>query len=91
MTDWSTHRCRREHATARGFLRCKYPAAKWIVGTGDWALIAWCGPAATFTLWPSLTEARDRDSVLFATGCGTYCRGKHEIVRINHTRTKETA
>ncbi|WP_347757318.1 hypothetical protein [Agrococcus sp. ProA11] len=88
MTEWSRCRCLRgEHATNRGFIRCKYPPAKWITGTGDWALVAWCGRAATFTLWATETEARDRDSLLFASGCGTYCRGKHELIYINRKAT----
>ena len=90
MTDWSTHRCRREHATARGFLRCKLAALKWCTGTGDWALIAWCG-APTVTLWPDETRARDAENLLYACRCGRDCRQAHQIVHINHTRTKETA
>ncbi|GEK80577.1 hypothetical protein ABA31_19280 [Agrococcus baldri] len=85
MTTWDTCHCHREHATAKGFLRCKLPALKWITGHGDHALIAWCG-APTITLWHDANRAADAENLLHAIRCSTDCRQAHQIVHIDHTR-----
>ncbi|WP_306233864.1 hypothetical protein [Agrococcus beijingensis] len=85
MTEWDACRCRKGHATARGFARCKVRGLAWITGRGDWALVAWCGNP-TITLWPTETEAADRGSVLAAARCGRACRGAHQIIHINLNR-----
>lgn len=82
---WSTCKCSRQHASARGFIRCKIRHARWVTGDGEWALIAWCN-APTITLWPNRTEALDAHNLLHAIRCGSRCRDAHEIARINLTR-----
>lgn len=85
---WTEHPCRREHATERGFLRCKVPGLKWCTGRGPWALVAWCG-SPTITLHGTETEAMDRASVLAATRCGSACRGAHQLIHIHANFDRE--
>lgn len=72
-------RCTRKHRTFRTWAVCAYPRAAWVVGEGEFALIAWCS-TTTISLWPTLEGAHEALAGLGA--CGGRCVRRHEVVRI---------
>jgi len=79
---WTDCRCTRQHATARGFLRCKVKRHTLIGGGGPYALIAWCTNVPTVTLWPTAVEAEKRHRRITNGWCGPGCLHAHQLVRI---------
>lgn len=53
--------------------------AAWIVGDGQFALLAWCR-VLTVTLWGTRQEAEASKGDIDATGCGGLCSREHEII-----------
>ncbi|MDX1873994.1 hypothetical protein SBI67_17875 [Mycolicibacterium sp. 120266] len=78
---YTRHRCDRHHRLESAFLRCAYPRLHWVLGTGRYAVMAWCG-GLTVTLWENLADAKGSMAWIDSTGCGHACDGRHEIVKI---------
>jgi hypothetical protein len=78
---WRRHNCEAAHRTANKFMRCAIPHAAWVVGEGEWALIAWCR-TPTVTLWDTLEEAEQSRAWIDRYGCGGGCSHDHPIVRV---------
>ena len=76
------HRCESQHRTYRTFLKCAIRRLEWVMGDGQFAVIAWCG-VPTVTLHKRLEDARDAWETVNATGCGGRCSRRHEIVRLD--------
>jgi hypothetical protein len=78
---WRHHNCTASHRTANRFMRCAIPGAAWVLGEGEWALIAWCR-TPTVTLWDTLEEAEQSRAWLDRWACGGACVRNHDIVRL---------
>lgn len=82
MKVYRRHSCERQHRTSATFLRCAIPRAAWIVGAGDFAVIAWCR-VPTVTLWPTPEAAAVALATIDAPlACGGRCQYRHEVVRV---------
>ena len=81
MKVYRAHNCGRRHQAWPALARCMWRHAAWISGDGPWAVIAWCGVASV-----SLHEDPDAADLAIervdATGCGSQCTGRHELVRL---------
>ena len=53
--------------------------AEWIVGNGQFALLAWCR-VLTITLWSTREEAEKQKRIIDEFACGGFCNRQHEIV-----------
>lgn len=78
----SEHRCRIRHQSAAAFVRCAYPGAVSVTGSGVFALLS-CSPLG-ISLWPTLARAREEQGALDAAGCSPSCRGEHEVIAIDY-------
>lgn len=81
MKTYRRHRCDRQHRTERTFMECAFPKAAWVVGSGRFAVLAWC---QVLTVSLHETEERAHDSCAFIdrTRCGGRCTGRHEVVEV---------
>jgi hypothetical protein len=73
--------CAKQHACFYNLARCLYPRHAWISGEGPWALVSRCGRRADFTvtLHADKAEALGDKISIDETGCGSRCRGAHEV------------
>jgi hypothetical protein len=76
------HHCPRKHPTSRAHVRCSIPRVEWIVGDGEYAVIAWCG-VPTVTLHAEHAAALDAHTFITELGCGGSCVRAHEIRRVS--------
>ncbi|MGO1385741.1 MAG: hypothetical protein ACTHU1_13275 [Arachnia sp.] len=81
MKTYRNHNCTARHRSHRTAARCMIPRSAWILGTGPFAVIAWCG-VPTITLHSNPDEARAALETVDATGCGGRCQRRHELVLI---------
>lgn len=81
MKVYRNHRCGRKHKSEAAFLRCAFPTLSWVVGDGNYAVIAWCR-TPTVTLWLKTDLAQAALTELNALACGGRCVGRHDLVRI---------
>ena len=81
MKIYRRHNCEAQHRTPRALMKCAVPRAAWVAGSGEFALIAWCGEP-TITLWGRAAEAEEQREMLAGTGCGGRCTRRHEVVRV---------
>lgn len=81
MKTLSKHNCNRNHRNARTFLNCAVPENIWILGSGDYALIAWC-QYPSISLWPTVEEAEKKKAFIDKTRCGGQCINHHEIAHV---------
>lgn len=83
-----THRCQTQHRTAEAYVRCALGRVEWVMGSGPFAVIAYCphgndpAPPPTVTLHATLDAARASIETIDASGCGGRCGRLHEIRRI---------
>lgn len=83
------HYCSKKHRTRATLARCIWPKAVWIIGEGDYAVLAWCGSgprsghSLTITLHEEAAQAEDAKAVIDAEGCGGRCQGLHEVVKMD--------
>src|SRR5690606_24515795 len=77
---YKTHRCDRTHRTVRAFWTCASPRAAWVVGSGPYAVIAWCR-VPTVALHEHLGSAQNALRLIDNSACGGACTQRHEIVR----------
>ena len=82
MKTYRRHNCTAQHRTARTFMKCAVRNAVWVMGSGEFALIAWCG-LPSISLWASAVEAEEERELLDGTGCGGRCTRRHEVVRVD--------
>lgn len=63
----------------------RWPHAEWITGEGPYALLAHCR-VLTVSLWDDLDRAKATKEFIDETGCGGFCAGYHEIVKLKSRR-----
>ncbi len=76
------HGCTRRHRSLNTLLRCVWPKAHWITGSGRWASVSRCR-GVTVMLWPAEAEARRALEAIAAFGCGGRCTQKHALIRLS--------
>jgi hypothetical protein len=81
-------RCGRRHRTWNALARCLWPHAAWVWGEGPVALLARCN-VLTITLWPDLETALPSRRQIDSTGCGSFCRRRHEFIGLDEPDTPE--
>jgi hypothetical protein len=77
-------RCGRRHRSWYRVAHCVWPRSIWIAGDPPWqglcyALLSFCPPGLTVTLWPTLAEAQGSKHEIDVTHCGSRCRRDHVI------------
>jgi hypothetical protein len=82
VTVWRQHNCRAQHRTPKTFMKCAVPRAAWVMGSGEFATVAWCG-TPTVELHDTLDQAVKAKALIDSTGCGGRCQRRHQIVRVN--------
>ena len=75
-------RCGHNHRTTRALAKCLWPRAAWIVGEGEFAVLAHCR-ALTVSLWADAAAAEESKLFIDRSKCGGLCRGAHEVVHLN--------
>lgn len=73
--------CTIAHRSSTSRTRCEWPYARWVRGTGRFALLVWCG-GLTITLWPSRLEA-DAALADLEAGCCPRCTHDHRVVDLD--------
>lgn len=81
VTVWRQHNCRAKHRTPKTFLKCAIPRAAWVMGSGEYASVAWCR-TPTVILHRTPEEAVKAKHRIDATGCGGRCQRRHQIIRV---------
>lgn len=82
MKTYRLHKCDRAHRSERTFMDCAFPRAHWVIGSGSWAVLAWCG-GLTVSLHPDRQRAFQAVFFIDGTGCGHACTRRHEVVRVD--------
>ena len=81
MKGYSRCHCARKHRNYRTWAKCRWKEAAWVVGEGEFALLAWCR-TLTVSLWGTEQRAGAEKDVIDVLACGGACIRQHEIVRI---------
>lgn len=84
MKTYREHGCGKHHRSVPTFLRCAIPRAAWISGSGEFAVIVWCG-TPTVSLYLAREEALDAHRQLDEFGCGAHCTSRHALVWVEVT------
>ena len=74
--------------TWRRLARRRWPRAEWIEGRGRYALVSFCGPAATVILHPTLEGAEEEKVEIDSLGCCGRCVGRraHRVVDLGRVQ-----
>ena len=59
--------------------RDRWPQAEWIIGSGRYASVAYCG-TTTVMLFPTEAEADRAKTFIDKLACGHACQTEHEII-----------
>jgi hypothetical protein len=84
--------CGRQHRSWRLVAKCRWPRAIWITGNPPasrpcFALVSYCPPGATVTLWDTLARAEERKRGIDKFACGGRCWRDHRIIALGEEAT----
>lgn len=86
VATWRKHKCDSTHRTTRTWIQCAIGKRRvlWIVGTGDYASISWCGnwDHVTVVLHRAAQDASAAADFIDRIGCGGRCTGSHQVIEV---------